>query len=135
MTPDRFTPSTIYGIRNVHSATSQRDGDEVPHALVPVEGLPESSRFKSLSCPTSAVRPIEFQWLFLTLSHRFDGPIGRAATAIMEIGLTGAEFAVGARFGRSTRTRPPDLSLPALWSPQGTRAGGFVLTREKAAGK
>jgi hypothetical protein len=38
---------------------------------VPVEGLPEPSRFKSLSCPTSAVRPIEYQGVFAALSHRF----------------------------------------------------------------
>jgi hypothetical protein len=39
MAPDRFTPSTIYGIRNLYSATSQRDRDETSDALVPVEGL------------------------------------------------------------------------------------------------
>ena len=38
--------------------------------LVPVEGVKRMRPLNSLSCPTPARCPIEFQCLFLTLSHR-----------------------------------------------------------------
>jgi len=38
--------------------------------VVPVEGVTQTSLLNSLSCPTIAKRPIEFQSVFLRLSHQ-----------------------------------------------------------------
>ena len=50
MTPDRFTPSTIYGIRNVYSAPPlERYWDERPDALAPV-GLSVNADSRTWTC-------------------------------------------------------------------------------------
>ena len=111
-------------------------GDEAPDALVPVEGVPEFSRFKSLSRPTSGARPIEFQGVFPSLSHRYRFWRPPPLMGIEPRTRTGIEH--GTRGGgRSRRVGKADGASvrPSLYaSPRPTRTGWPVWGLLKGTG-
>ena len=70
------SPSEVCGVRfrflgmGLFQEKTKRNQSRI-FVLVPRGGVRLFSVFNGLACPTFANRPIESQWIFLRLSHRF----------------------------------------------------------------